>query len=278
MNYRKMIALVLSIAIALVGAAAFAQDAEEEERDCPSFESAAPEVRRSYYMGEAFAFVRTGQYGAALNSYSCIIEQIDEDYIDAYLNRAIVHTLRQSYDLAIEDYTAAIDIDGNFAPAYLNRAVAHMARQEFEEAMEDFDRAIEIDPEYSYGYNNRGVLHAANEDYDLALEDWQRVIEIEGFADILELREEQRQANIDGETFDEDRIPDYDQNLIRVYAFMGMVDVRTALEDFDDYLLLAGSRADSRLENAAGSLASRFEFDLRFDDTWILAADFIGDE
>jgi tetratricopeptide (TPR) repeat protein len=277
MSYRKLTVLPLIVLSVLACvSAAFAQDTEEK-RDCPAFENAPTEVRRSYYMGEGFAFVETGQYGAALNSYSCIIEQINEKDIDSYLNRAIVHTLRRSYDLAIEDYTAAIALDSNYAPAYLNRAVAHMARQEYDEAMADFDRAIEIDSNYSYAYNNRGVLHAAQEEYDAALADWQKVIEIEGFEPILALREAERQAAANGEAFTQE-IPDYDRDLIRVYAFIGMIEVRTSLTDFDRYLLLAGPRADSRIESAAGSLASRFQFDLRFDDTWILAVDFIGDE
>jgi hypothetical protein len=104
------------------------------------------------------------------------------------------------------------------------------------------------------------------------------VIEIEGFEAILALREAEREAAAnDDEEFTQE-IPEYDRTLIRVYAFIGMAEVRTSLEDFDDYLLLAGSRADNRLADAAGSLASRFQFDLRFDDTWIIAVDFIGDE
>lgn len=281
MTYRKLIVMLVCLCVLVIAVPAMAQDSaqdsDEEERNCPAFEGASADVRRSYYMGEGFAFVSTGSYSSALHSYSCIIEQIAPNYIDAYLNRAIVHTLRRSYDLAIEDYTTAIEINAAFAPAYLNRGVAHMARQEFEDALADFDRAIDIDGDYSYAYNNRGVLHASQGDYEAAVADFRRVIDIENLDDMLALRQQQRQAREDGVEFTRE-IPEYNVRLARVYALLGMIDVQYALQDLDDYLLLAGSSAENRIENATGALSSRFEFDLRFDSTWIFAVDFIGDE
>ncbi len=276
MTLRKTLLLLIISSLLLV-LPVLAQNDEEDELECLAFEDSSTEIRRSYYMGEAFAYVQNGDYSAAIISYRCIIEQIDENYIDAYLNRAVVHTIRRSYDLAIEDYDMAISIDPNFAPVYNNRAIVHTARQEFEEAMADYNQALDIDPSYAFTYNNRGVLHASMGDYESAMADFQQVIELGNLDEALTALKERREAQANNQQFNGE-IPEYDVRLTRVYALMGMIDAQRALEDLDDYLLLAGGRADPRLENAAGSLASRFQFDLRFDDTWVLVADFIGDE
>ena len=85
---------------------------EEEELYCPAFPDSSDEVRTGYYMGEGAAFFRSSQLTNAIHSYRCVIEQIDSDYLPAYMQRAAVYAARREYDLAIADYTRAIELDG----------------------------------------------------------------------------------------------------------------------------------------------------------------------
>ena len=215
-------------------------------------------------MGEGAAYMRSGNYASAINAFGCIIQQIDSNYRDAYVNRASAYTIRREYDLAVEDYTAAIGIDSNHIPAINNRGVVYTAMEEFDEAMSDFNNALSIDSNFAAGYVNRGVLHAIMGDYDAAIADLEQAIDVAGLDDVVaDLRDPNRDP-------DED-FPIFDQRIAIAYALIGTIEARQALEDYNDYLLLTRNRADGRVQGAASSLESRFNFELRFDDgTWMI--------
>ncbi len=86
-------ALFLIIALLLAATPLLAQESGGEEEDeprydCPAFTTASTTERTSYYMGEGAAYLRSRNYAAAINAYGCIVQQIDPDHRDAYLNRA----------------------------------------------------------------------------------------------------------------------------------------------------------------------------------------------
>jgi len=239
---------------------------EEPRYVCPAFPDETAAERTSYYMGEGAAFMRSGNYAAAINSYGCITQQIDDGYRDAYLNRAAAYAFRREYDEALEDYNVAIRLDGSFAPAYNNRGVIYALIQEWEEAMSDLDQAVSIDGSYVLGYLNRGVVQAAQGNYEAAIADFEQVIDLEGLDGVVaELRDPERES--DAPT------PEYSRQAALAYALIGAVRSQQALADYQDYLLLLGSSADSRISSAAGSLESRFNFELRFDDGGFLMLD-----
>ncbi len=275
--------VIFAVLLALILAAPstiFAQEGTEEEEeplDCPHFEGSPADVRAGYYMGEGVAFMSTGQYANAIYSYSCIIQQVDNRYIDAYLNRAVAHTLRRSYDLAIEDYTTAIGIDSNFVPAYNNRGIVYTARLEYEEALADFNRALDLDGGYILAFINQGIVYAIQGEYDTAVADFEQAISLAGLEDILELmnREDDPDTTVDESDVE---IPEYNLDYAQAYAMLGIIEEQRALDNYESYLQLAGAQSDRRIQSAAGALESRFTFELRFDDgTWLLAADFASD-
>ena len=48
-----------------------------------------------------------------------------------------------------------------------------------------------------------------------------------------------------------------------------------ALQNYEDYITLTRSGADSRITSAAGMLESQFTFELRLDDgSWLLQANY----
>lgn len=262
----KMILLI--IALGLLALPVLGQD-EEAQYNCPAFSDASTGERTSYYMGEGAAFMRSGNYAAAINAYGCIIQQIDSSSRDAYLSRGAAYVARREFNEALADYNEAIRLDSDFAPSYNNRGVVHSATEEYDSALGDFNRALDMDSNYVPAYINRGIVSAIQGEWDNAQADFEMAIDVAGLDNIVtELRDPNRDPNL--------ARPSYDFTIARAYALLGVVHSQRALQAYDDYLLLTGNRADQRVQSAAGALQSRFQFELRFDDgAWLLLANFV---
>ena len=278
---KKLTLTLTLIAVLMMGMmAVIAQDAEEEEEllDCPAFEDSSADVRIGYYMGEGIAYENTGQLSQAIYSYSCIIQQLDDEYVPAYINRALIHTDRRSFDLAIEDYTTLLEIDARLVEAINNRGLVYMARQEYEEALDDFNAVIDTDASYIPGYVNRGVYYAIQSNYELATADFEMVIDLANLNAVLEWYNAPTEDD-EGNPIDKGEIPEAETEYARVYAMLGMIDSIEALDDYYDYFRLAEGATDRRIDSATGEMESRLQFDLRFDDgTWVIFDDFIEPE
>ena len=61
------------------------------------------------------------------------------------------------YQLAINNYTKAINEYPDYAPAYYSRGITYNTLGKYEDAIADYSRAIRIDPDYTAAYNNRGM-------------------------------------------------------------------------------------------------------------------------
>jgi len=262
-----LIIFIVIAALTVMPALAQEEDVEEPLLVCDDFTESAPEERASYYMGEGAGFFSAGYYDLAIYSYSCIIQQVDENFLGAFMQRAAAYTARRDYERAIEDYTQAIAIDSSNIAALNNRGIVYAARQEYEEALADFNRVLELDANYIRAYNNRAVIAAVTGDYDTAIADLETAIEISGIGDIYaELTDPERPDNAER--------PEFDSEPAQSYALLGIIYSAQALDNYEAYLLLRGSQSDQRVQSAAGALESRFSFELRLDDgTWLLSAD-----
>lgn len=60
------------------------------------------------------------------------------------------------YDLAIQDYTKALEVDAANSFAYYNRGITKDRMGDFEGAVADFSSAISLDPGNADFYHNRG--------------------------------------------------------------------------------------------------------------------------
>ena len=268
MNKRFMLIsllLVVVLSLSIVGPVAAQED---EDLDCPSFASSATDIRIGYYVGQGTAYASSGQHSRAIYSFSCIVQEIDPNYVPGYLARGVLYTQRQDYEEAIEDFTRAIELDGNSLPAYNNRGIVYAAQQEYDLAMADFDTVLSKDGGYIATLNNRGVIHAVLGDYELAIADLEQAISVSGIDDAYAtLTDPERPADAED--------PVYDPDHAQPYAVLGVIYSAMALENYNAYVVLRGSQADTRIQSAAGSLESRFTFDLRLDDgTWLFTADF----
>lgn len=261
----------LALALLLLGLAtapAVMQEATPVPRDCPAFADGDTAVRIPYYMGEGRAYMQAFQYSEAIYSYSCIIEQIDEDHVAAYTARAVAHTELRDFESALADYNTALGLDANRPDILNNRAVVYMAQGEYDEALADLEAALAQDEAYTLARNNRGVLKAITGDYDGAIADFETAIAQSGIDDVLaELTREDRPETAED--------PEYDPNDAQPYALLGIVYSQIALEQYNAYLTLNPQNPDRRIANAAGALESRFAFELRLDDgSWLLVATF----
>jgi tetratricopeptide (TPR) repeat protein len=84
-------------------------------------------------------------------------------------------------ELALESYTAAIQLRPDFAAAYVNRAAVHYEMGDYAAAIADCDAAIRIDPTLAEAYNNRSLAYYKSDDYAKAKADFDQTIKLEQF-------------------------------------------------------------------------------------------------
>jgi tetratricopeptide (TPR) repeat protein len=61
-----------------------------------------------------------------------------------YRNRGIARARQKDYDLAIADYSSAIELDPRFTAAYNDRALAYTNKGDFQHAVADVNKAVEL--------------------------------------------------------------------------------------------------------------------------------------
>lgn len=261
---KRVVLFLITLGLILPSINMMAQD------DCVEFASGSTNERTSYYLGEGAAFMRSGNYASAIHAYTCIIDEIDESNGAAFHNRAMAFAARREYEHALEDYTQAIALRSDNVGSYNNRGVVYASVGEYEDALDDFSSALSEDSDYVNAIINRGIISAIQGDYDAAEADFRQVIENENLdAVIAELQDPERDP--------EAPAPEFNLAAVNSYALLGIVQSQRAAEVLNDYLFLAGGRADGRVQSAAGALESRFEFELRLDDgSWFLLAGLAG--
>jgi len=116
-------------------------------------------------------------YDLAISDYTKAVEA-DPKYAVAFRNRGDAHFQRKDYDLAISDYTKAIDIDPEDAGAYINRGDARRSKGDLDRAIDDYTTAIEIDPKNVPAYSGRADSYSERQDLDRAIADYNRVVEL----------------------------------------------------------------------------------------------------
>jgi regulator of sirC expression with transglutaminase-like and TPR domain len=62
----------------------------------------------------------------------------------AYINRGWAYSNKNKWDLAIADYSRAIDLDPNNAILYADRAMAYKGKDKKVEAIADFEKFISL--------------------------------------------------------------------------------------------------------------------------------------
>ncbi len=83
-----------------------------------------------------------------------------------YYNRGIARLEKGEHDLAISDFTKAIENNPEFANAHFYRGRAYFRKGEHDKSLSDLTEAIELDPALAVAYGERAVIHFIRKEYD----------------------------------------------------------------------------------------------------------------
>ena len=120
-------------------------------------------------------YQQAGKYDLALADYTSALNLKENNY-EALISRAGIYRMAGDFNLVIKDCDKAISINRNKAGAYINRGIAKSLLKNNDEAMKDFDMAIQLEPENSSAYTNRGFLFGKMEKVDEAINDYSKGI------------------------------------------------------------------------------------------------------
>jgi tetratricopeptide (TPR) repeat protein len=98
-------------------------------------------------------------------------KNINPEMAIAHGNRAVSYFLKKLYDLAILDYSKAVENVPIFALAYHDRRFANASEQQYGLAIGDYSKAIELDPKMVRAYKNRADVYEKTRTPDLAAAD-----------------------------------------------------------------------------------------------------------
>jgi hypothetical protein len=114
---------------------------EEPEKAPPVYPGDRPEARKHYE--KANEYVAKGMLEIAVVNYSRAIE-LDPSYAEAYNGRGLAYEAFQRSDLAIADYDAAVRLKPDYDEAILNRALACSHTGRFDQAKRDLQSACAL--------------------------------------------------------------------------------------------------------------------------------------
>jgi tetratricopeptide (TPR) repeat protein len=99
---------------------------------------------------------------------------------DAYNERGNLLRMNGKFDLAIQDYDAAVTLDSAHYAAYYNRALAYEKVGQYAEAESDLTQTVGLNPGVATAYEVRGRVRALLQDYDGAIADLNRYLRMGG--------------------------------------------------------------------------------------------------
>ncbi len=143
--------------------------------------SKAPDIARPI-CNRGYAYSTIGQWNMAVADYSKAIE-IDPNYTDAWSNRGGAYGKLGQWDKTIADCSQAIRIDPTYFKGWFNRGDGYENLGQFDNAIADYTKAIGIDPAFAKAYSNRGIAYANLGQWDNAITDCSNAIRIDpGYA------------------------------------------------------------------------------------------------
>jgi len=96
-----------------------------------------------------------------------------------YNNRGNIYQGMKQFDLAMEDYDAAIKLNTRFLEAHYNKANGYKEQNQFHEAIKWYKKALKINPKYFHAWNNMGLCCQSVQDFEGSLFAFQEGAKIE---------------------------------------------------------------------------------------------------
>ncbi len=91
----------------------------------------------------------------------------------AYYNRGTLYLESNKFDVAMADFTKAIEERPDFGNAYHNRGLVKAQMKRWEEAEDDLSRALSLLPTNAFAFFNRAKIYEQLNRKDAALKDYQ---------------------------------------------------------------------------------------------------------
>ncbi|MDB9348060.1 tetratricopeptide repeat protein, partial [Nodularia spumigena] len=133
--------------------------------------------RAAFYTNRGLNYSEQKKWELALADYTKAI-QINPEAALPYNNRGILYSEQKKWELALADYNQALQINPEYADAYNNRGILYSDQKKWELALADFTKAIQINPEYAQAYYNRAILYSEQKKWELALADYNQALQI----------------------------------------------------------------------------------------------------
>jgi tetratricopeptide (TPR) repeat protein len=123
---------------------------------------------------------RCGIWKDSLTLWSDVIKKYP-DFPHAYTMRAQAQADEGNFEMAVADYTRALDINPWFSAALQGRGNLLLKIGDFSGAVADYSRVLEINQKLVGAYVNRGNAYSALGQFDPALDDYNRALVIEPY-------------------------------------------------------------------------------------------------
>ena len=131
----------------------------------------------SAFNNRGVAYRRKGLFDLAITDYSRAI-QLNPEFATAYSNLGLAYAKQTRYELAIANFNQAIRIDPHDADTYLKRGNAYYDKGMFDQAVTDYTRAIELQPDFLIAYYNRSDAYRQKGLFQKALMDYLKVLDL----------------------------------------------------------------------------------------------------
>ncbi len=95
-----------------------------------------------------------------------------------YFDNGIEKQNKQNFKGALSDYSKAIELEEAFIEAYYNRALVYLNLEKHKEAMSDLDKVIEINERFPNALITRGLIYVILEDKEACCRDFLKAKEI----------------------------------------------------------------------------------------------------
>ncbi len=141
------------------------------------FQKEIGEMQLDYFQ-TAKDYWASGNTELAIANFTKALE-VDPNLAEAHNQLGIIHAQQGSLDNAILCFQRAIAIEPEYADAHYNLGNALAESGQIEEAIESFELATNMQPDNINAYLNLGVVHSQHEDSEAAAFCYQMALEID---------------------------------------------------------------------------------------------------
>lgn len=142
------------------------------------FEKMSPD-HAAYYANRGDDYLRSGNYDMAITEYTRAIE-LESNSRALYYSRGFTYNQKGDFENAIDDLTFVFTLPENSvitnAMVYFTRGQAYEASGKHELALSDFTEFIKLQPNDAYGYTNRAFSFESLGQIEKAIQDMEQAL------------------------------------------------------------------------------------------------------